>query len=60
MIETSKLEKPTPCRFHKEQQKELAAAGRKFRMKPAALIRQAVDEALERWASGEPITIRQK
>jgi hypothetical protein len=56
---TAKLEKPTPCRFHSEQQKKLIAAGRRFRMRPAALIRQAVDEALQRWENGEPIIVRQ-
>ena len=58
--DTTKLDKPTPCRFHAEQAKHLVAIGRRFRMRPAALIRQAVDEALQRWETGAPIVVRQK
>jgi hypothetical protein len=58
--EPKNLEKPTPCRFHSGQYEKLVKAGVKFRMRPAALIRQAVDEALQRWESGEPIIVRQK
>ena len=60
MIEANaKLEKPTPCRFHQAQRDRLTAASKRFRQRPAALIRQAVAEALERWDAGEPIVIRQ-
>lgn len=58
MDKTPRLEKPTPCRFHEQQLKQLVVTARRFRMRPAALIRQAVDDALRRWESGEPIVIQ--
>jgi hypothetical protein len=52
-----KLDHPTPCRFHPEQRRQLVAAAKRFRMRPAELIRRAVDESLRRWDAGEAIVV---
>lgn len=41
-----KLTKPTQCRFHPETERRIKDVAARFRVRPASLIRYAVDQQL--------------
>jgi predicted DNA-binding protein len=60
MKTTLRLAKPTPIRLHRDSQARLRAISKKFRLRPAELIRLAIDAKLPSWEAGEPIIIRNR
>jgi hypothetical protein len=59
-MSTEKLLKPTPIRLHGSTHTRLRQAAARFRLRPAEIIRQAVDQKLTEWERGAPITIQGK
>lgn len=55
---SANLLKPTPVRFHEETSAKLKMTSRRFRLKPAELIRRAVDQKLDEWEAQGTLTIR--
>ena len=51
------LQKPTPVRLHKGTSAKLKQTASRFRLKPAELIRRAVDQKLDEWESNGTMTI---
>lgn len=52
------LTKPTPVRLSPHQEQRLKTVGKKFGLKPAALIRLAIDSQLDAFERSGEITIR--
>jgi hypothetical protein len=57
MSTASKLEDPTPVRLYAGTTARLQRVATLYRLRPAELIRRAVDSQLLSWEKGNPITI---